>query len=171
MPWKVQCKSCHIFCCIHPHSPWNSMGSLFAVLSGAVRSQWSSLGSYLDSLAWCQSVGYSVCLVVIFNLVQNQLGSNITAAQYGSSLVGLSSFLRHICRYIGRPSYARWAYRLRSRGALAGSPPVVLVDSSVPVLAITWLGALIVICCEPSQLMNESHGVSFLHLWYVNCLR
>ena len=85
--------------------------------------------------------------MVIFNPVRDQFGSHITVVQYGSGSFGLSSCFQGIGRYIGLPSYARCAYRLRSRGALAGSPPGVLVDSSVSVHAITGLGALIVVRC------------------------
>jgi len=82
MPRKVRCNSCHIFCCIRPHSPCISMWSVSAVLSVAVRSRWSFLGSYLDCLSWCHSVGYSVRPVVIFNLVRDPFGSHITVVRY-----------------------------------------------------------------------------------------
>jgi len=83
-------------------------------------------------------------------------GSYISLVRHGSGSFDLSS-LRCICRYTGRPSYARWTYRLRSQGALSGSPPGVLVDSSVGVLAITWLRALIVVLWVHPSICLQVH--------------
>jgi len=167
------------------------------VVSVAVRSQSSSHGSCLDSLVWCHSVDYSVRSVVIFDLIRDQFASHVTVVRYpvrhcfGNRICFRSAWiwlvcLWCICRYTGCPSYARWTYLLRLQGALAGSPPGVLVDSSVGVFAITSLGSVDLlsfsestsrfmsryICrCEHSQLVNGSYGASFLHFRDCNCLR
>jgi hypothetical protein len=73
---------------------------------------------------------------VVRFLVRNCFGSHIALVRHGSGSFDVSS-LWCICRSTGRPSYARQTYRLRSQGALAGSPPGVLVDSSVRVFATT----------------------------------
>lgn len=57
----------------------------------------------------------------------------------------ISSSLWCTWRDTWRPSYARCADRLRSLGALTGSPPGVRVYLSVGVLAITCLSALIIV--------------------------
>ena len=152
MPWKVQCESCHIFCCINPCSPCISMWSLSAVLSVAVRSPWSSHGSCLDSLVmpfgrlFSMSGGHMTVvryliwnffdshIAVIRNLVRNCFGIPICTCSAWIRLVWLIFFSPAYLQVTGRPSYAEWAYRLRWRGALAGSPPGVLVESSVGVL-------------------------------------
>jgi len=124
------------------------MWSLSEVISIAVISRLSSLGSCLDCLSWCHSVDYSVdCSVdysvdylvrsvVICDLLRDQFGSHVVVVRYhnlnffgchialvrhGSGSFDLSS-LSCIYRSTGCPSYARWTSRLRLRGAFAGSP-------------------------------------------------
>jgi hypothetical protein len=103
----------------------------------------------IPTVSWYKSVGFSVHLVIIFNLVHYQFSSHIAAiwnlvwnwiwyhvalVWHGSGSLGWSSFLPCSCTYIGCSLFAMWAYRLRSQGALVGSPPAVLPTFIIIVL-------------------------------------
>jgi len=146
----------------------------------------SSVCSYLDCLSWCDSVNHSVPSVVIFSLVlwrnsvvvlrwcriqfrtvlvaiftfiQNVSWNALVAILYsfGIDRAHLTYHISPVCLLVSWTS-AEWykAYHHRLRCAFSGSP--------LGVLAITWLGALIII-------LYLCSGASFLHYLYGNCLQ
>ena len=150
------------------------MWSPWWMISVAVRSWWSSFGTYLDCLLWCHSIDYSVRSVVIFNLARwlyTVVILQLFGISFGTVSVVVFAFIRTmvwnalvvILHSFGMDQ-AHWTYHLSpvhlrvysasvicsahfslwSWGVLACSSPGVVVDSSVGVVANNWLGALIV---------------------------